>query len=401
MSESPTVAFFLNTPIYYDEKREFYSTDYINLLDFLLANSERFAELVLVVPVGEGTGEVGLALPSNVRIVEFNHYMGAFDLAKYAHRIVPQLIRIAISDTIGNCDAVGAIAPSTIGSFTIPFCRLRWGIPTFFIMRGLKHQTIDYMFDNITIKKIFLKSIIRAYESVTKTIMRREQTSLLTIGEYTDELTMRGYPPDQIVALRPLISENLLKTEVSIENKIATNILYVGRLSGEKGIPDLLKAVSGLSAENNNTPSLEVVGEGPDERELKTMAETLGISDRVTFCGFLPHGSDLWEVFDRNDVLVVPSHTEGLPRVIGEGMSRGLPIVATEVGGIPELIMDGNNGLLVEPGNVHSLRRAIERVLTDAHLRSRLVNQGLKTAKELSFERQGAKMIDHIATRIQ
>ncbi|AQL43319.1 hypothetical protein BV210_11725 [Halorientalis sp. IM1011] len=400
MSEhSRRVALFLNTPIHYDKAADTYSTDYANLLDFFLANSDRFEELLLVLPVGEGEGAVDLDVPDNVRVIGFKYYMGAFGLLKRSHRIVPQLVRIAASDAVRSCDAVGAVAPSTVSAFTVPICRLLDSTPTFFIMRGLKGQTVDHAMADAPLKRRFLRRVVGSYGWATKRLLRNDRTVLFTIGEYTDRLAERGYPPAKLVSLFPLVHDNIVRESVDPADEVS-DLLFVGRLSGEKGVGDLLAAFAELVERADRELTLHVVGDGPAEDSLREQARTLGVADETVFHGFVPHGEELWRRYDDSDLLILPSYTEGLPRVLGEGMARGLPVVATRVGGIPAFVRDGENGLLVKPGNRNDLRSAIGRLLEDDELRADLATASLDTASTVTFSEQGGRLVDELETRL-
>jgi glycosyltransferase involved in cell wall biosynthesis len=125
-------------------------------------------------------------------------------------------------------------------------------------------------------------------------------------------------------------------------------VLYAGRLSPEKGIAELVEATRGMR--------LVVAGDGP-LREL--------VPDAL---GFVAH-DELERLYDRAAVVVLPSHREGLPLCVLEAMAHGRPVVATAVGGIPQLVEDGRTGFLVQPGDAEGLRAALERLLADAELR--------------------------------
>ena len=128
-------------------------------------------------------------------------------------------------------------------------------------------------------------------------------------------------------------------------------ILFAGRLSPEKGILELLDAGDGMP--------LTVVGDGP-------------LRDRVPQAvGFVPH-ADLGPYFERAAVVAVPSRREGFGVVCAEAMAHARPVVASAVGGLTDLVVDGETGLLVPPGDVRTLRAALERLLGDAELRGRL-----------------------------
>ena len=128
-------------------------------------------------------------------------------------------------------------------------------------------------------------------------------------------------------------------------------VLYAGRLSPEKGIEDLLAVADGLR--------LVVAGDGP-------------LRPRVPQAlGMLPR-ERLYERLDRAAVVVFPSRRDGFPVACAEAMAHGRAVVATAVGGLPDMVVDGETGLLVPPGEPAALRAAVDRLLADADLRARL-----------------------------
>lgn len=137
-------------------------------------------------------------------------------------------------------------------------------------------------------------------------------------------------------------------------------ILYAGRLSPEKGIVELLEAARGLP--------LIVVGDGP-------------LRDRAPTRGFVPH-DELAALYERAAVVACPSHREGFGVVCAEAMAHGRPVVASAVGGLLDLVVDGETGLLVPPGDVQALRAALERLLGDAGLRKRMGEAARKRIRE-------------------
>ena len=143
---------------------------------------------------------------------------------------------------------------------------------------------------------------------------------------------------------------------------------FVGRLSPEKRVDLLLEAFARL-APVGAAPLCAIVGSGPDEGRLRLLARRLGIADRVRFLG---HRDDALALVAGFDVAVLPSDREGCPLAVLEYMALGRAIVATRVGGVPDLVADGAQALLVDRGDSEQLARAIDRLLADDGLRAAL-----------------------------
>lgn len=158
-------------------------------------------------------------------------------------------------------------------------------------------------------------------------------------------------------------------------------LLSVGSLEQMyKGVDVLIEAVA-LLARRHTGVRLVHVGVGACRAELERLAIRLGVADRVTFAGWLPSVQALRAEFDRADVFVMPSRTEGLPRVLVEAMARGLPAVGTTAGGIPELLPPER---LAAPGDPVGLADAIGRLLPDPELLSRASARNLDRARAFS-----------------
>jgi glycosyltransferase involved in cell wall biosynthesis len=114
---------------------------------------------------------------------------------------------------------------------------------------------------------------------------------------------------------------------------------------------------------------LVFVGDGPEREPLADLVGKLGISRHVIFAG---HRQDVRPFYSIAMLLTLPSHTEGSPNVVLEAMAAGVPVAATAVGGVPEILTDGVTGLVVPPNDVLSMAEAIRRLLGDGALRDRL-----------------------------
>lgn len=163
-------------------------------------------------------------------------------------------------------------------------------------------------------------------------------------------------------------------------------LLFLGRLAEKKGIPYLLRAISEISKEYSDVV-LVICGDGPERKKLELLVNDMDIEDEVVFAGFVSNEEKI-EYLSLADVLVVPSivtgegDTEGLPVVIMEGLAAGIPVIATDVGGISDAIIDQETGLLVETASHSALIDGVKQLREDKQLRETLQRNGQKFARD-------------------
>lgn len=143
-------------------------------------------------------------------------------------------------------------------------------------------------------------------------------------------------------------------------------LAFAGRLTAAKALDDGLAALAEVDG-----VSLLVAGDGPDRQELEREAVRLGLAERVRFLGSLPRERVL-ELFRAADGSLLPSRWENFPHSVVEALAAGAPVVASAVGGVTEVVRDGENGLLVAPGDRAALAAAVRRYRDDGELRGRL-----------------------------
>jgi colanic acid/amylovoran biosynthesis glycosyltransferase len=160
----------------------------------------------------------------------------------------------------------------------------------------------------------------------------------------------------------------------------ATQLLCVGRLTAAKGQHVLLEACALLRAQGCEF-HLTLVGQGIDETSLRDHARQLGLDDRVRFAGAL-NEAEVRVALAAADVFVLPSLAEGIPVVLMEAMSAGVPCISCPVNGIPELIENGKSGLLASPGDARSLAECIRTLIGDPDARRRFVAAGRQRLRE-------------------
>ena len=196
---------------------------------------------------------------------------------------------------------------------------------------------------------------------------------VIAVSEYLSEkIRYLGTNPENIIVLRNAVNTDrfrpLRNINVRKQYKIKdgdTVILFVGYLDVFKGIFELLGVFLEIKEVNKNL-KLMFVGTGPKENELKILVSECGLEESVIFTGKIPP-SEIHEYYQSADIFVLPSYTDagGPPLVFIEAMACGLPVIGTNVGGIPEGIIDGVNGFIVNPKNVDELTRKLDILLED------------------------------------
>lgn len=246
------------------------------------------------------------------------------------------------------------------------------------------------------------------YNHLDRMVLRRFTKIISVSKSIRDELIHKGVGGDLITVVENcpetnhperdhLTSRNSIRTE----NNFGPQELvlgYVGRLSSEKGISYLIEAIA-LPECRALPVKLLVIGEGPQRAALETLAKSLDVADRVVFTGF-QNNIDEW--LTALDILVLPSLTEGSPMVLLEAMYRGLPCIASAVGGIPGIIKSGVDGILVAPGEPGEICAAVCSLSADAEKRSSLSgNAKQKIALEYNITDWSAKITGEYSDILQ
>lgn len=167
--------------------------------------------------------------------------------------------------------------------------------------------------------------------------------------------------------------------------RVPGRILFVGRLEKMKGVDTLLKAFRQLSAGNSQIAKLHIVGDGSLRKELEGQAHSLGITNRVTFLGRLD-GQMLLKEYAEAEIFCGLSRSEALGNVFLEAQAAGCAVIATNVGGISDVVQHEKTGLLVQPDDAAAAARAIERVGKNDSLRAMLTRQGIENASKYDWK---------------
>jgi glycosyltransferase involved in cell wall biosynthesis len=217
-----------------------------------------------------------------------------------------------------------------------------------------------------------------------KVIYARADVILTNAHRIADNLRAR-YPKRRILAIRNIIDlpDYPSPSFASLEDRLrrgeqgeVKRIVSVGRLSLEKGYRFLIEALNGLSVEFTAT----ILGDGVLKPELCRLINQHGLSDRIGLPGF---SEDVFPILSNADLFVLPSLHEGSPNALIEAMAVGLPCIASSVGGVLDLIEDGQSGLLVPSADSEALKTAIHRVLTDQTLAEHLAKNAQLKIREM------------------
>jgi glycosyltransferase involved in cell wall biosynthesis len=192
---------------------------------------------------------------------------------------------------------------------------------------------------------------------------------IITVCDYDRALALekRIAPPHKIVRIHNGVRDPLGPGAMAPQPEPrSVQILMLGRFAAQKDHPILLHALAGLRAEPWR---LDLAGSGPDQARVEALAAELGLACRIRFLG---HRDEVGRLLRESDMLALISRWEGLPYSILEAMSCGLPVIASDVGGVSEAVIHGETGILVPRGDVDMLRSALAELINDPQRRHRL-----------------------------
>jgi glycosyltransferase involved in cell wall biosynthesis len=206
---------------------------------------------------------------------------------------------------------------------------------------------------------------------------------VVAVSDYTRSQLMRVSPPEDWSKIHRLpcgIHLERFEFAPRLEAAHPPIIVSIGRLSPEKGQFVLLEAAAVLQ-ERNFQVRVRMIGDGPSALDLQERARQLGVEDIVEFTGAVP-ASHVAEALAGADVFCLASFAEGIPISVMEALARGVPVVTTYVGGVPELVEDGKSGKIVAAGRPDLLADAIEALVVDAELRDRVQREGRRRVEQ-------------------
>ena len=204
---------------------------------------------------------------------------------------------------------------------------------------------------------------------------------------YIDKLQL---PPHKVLVRYNPVDVPKHITDHTSSDRI--KFILIGKVARRKGVFDLLGAISQLSINYQDKIRLTVAGNGEVEEAI-ALARELQIESLVNFTGWIDR-QQCDRLLEEADVFVLPSYNEGLPMALLEAMSFRLPVITTPVGGIPEIIIDRENGLSILPGKIEELINAIQTLVDDESLRLKLGSAAYERAKLLDIGNYSRDLFD-------
>jgi glycosyltransferase involved in cell wall biosynthesis len=279
------------------------------------------------------------------------------DAASYLVAALPLIRRLL---RIHRYDAVHVFFSLPTGAL-LPFLGLR-GTPVVVSLRG--SDVPGYDEHNPSLQRAH-----RVLAPLTRWIWRRADR-VVAVCESLGQLARRTWPDLRYTVVPNGVDLTLFHPADRATRAGSSRIrcVAVARLIERKGLGDLIRALALLEP---GRYQLEIVGGGADEQQLRGLATQLGLADDVHFCGPLAR-AEVAERYREADLFTLPSSAEAFGNVFAEALASGLPIVGSTTGGIPDLVEHESNGLLVPPGDVLALARAIRRLGDDPGLRAEM-----------------------------
>jgi glycosyltransferase involved in cell wall biosynthesis len=325
------------------------------------------------------------AVPADVELVE----LGYFSSLRRPIEVVRALPRSVSGFWRGlrSVDAVWLFGPHPYAIVGIALAAVRRKR----ILLGVRQDTVRVMQARLPGRRgVPLIAMFRGMDGVYRLISRRSATAV-----QGRELAARyGGRTGRVLVM----TESVLRSRDVVEQPAQRDwsgeimLLTVARIEPEKNPRLLVEALARLDAENPGRYRVVWVGEGSMEDAVRAHAAELGIDHILELRGYVPIDAGLLDLYRGAHLFVHVSFSEGMPKVLIEAFASGVPVVATDVGGVRAVADDGRAALLVPPDDLTALVEAIRRLENDADLRERLAARGLELARGLTLEAEAERV---------
>ena len=304
---------------------------------------------------------------------------------------MPLCMSYSLTNTLANLPknlvTAGLYLSRIINLHSIDFIRadniILGGIPTLIASRLKKTPFAIWLAGSeesvigVRYNRSRLTKVVQSIFTLIKKIVLNQSRFILSVSEEL-KMSEAALTKTPIIITPNFVNLDDFKPENSIDSDEKLRVLYVGRLETEKGIKYLLEAFRGLDSDNEI--SLKFAGFGTQQGLIEEESRK---NQSIKYLGMFSH-DEMPKIYQNVDVLVIPSLTEGMPAAILEALSSGIPVIATRVGQIPNVIREGIEGLLVNPGSALEIRDAILKLSRNRQMLNRLKNAARSRAISIS-----------------
>ncbi len=328
-----------------------------------------------------------------VRFVPLPHYPSARDVRGLA-RTMRRSSRIFASEA-DNLDALWTFGPHPLALAFAAIAR-RHGNAVFL---GVRQDFPRYIASRLPDKR-WLAVLPAAFALELTFRLAARRLPSIVVGDHLARRYRGGRPV--LASVFSLIRDAQIVTTSAIEREpwpSEIRVLSVGRLEPEKNPLLLVQALANLR-ERDRRWRLTIAGTGSLESRIATRARDLDVDDALELVGYVPNGKALYDLYRTSDVFLHTALTEGLPQVLLEALAVGLPVVATDVGGVGAALGYGERGLLVPPRDPEAAAAALQQLAQNPELRSRLARAGVDYVRRHTLEVELDRIADFMYANI-
>jgi glycosyltransferase involved in cell wall biosynthesis len=299
---------------------------------------------------------------------------------KFLYYIIPWSSIIRLRRELKN------ISPDVIHlhGTTFPYSLAAWSfrkkIPVVVTLHGNEEEELKY-------QPFLLKLWVKYFLIPMRNMVINSVTALIVCSQALQDQT-RGLTKKPIFVILNGVNPGLFFTRTVDE---ALYLLFIGTLSKRKGVDLLIRAMPEVIKKVGSV-QLKIAGDGPEENALKTLADELQVTDHITFLGYV-FGQDKIALIQNASVMIQPSRFEGTPLTILEAQACGKAIIASRAGGIPELIIDKETGLLFDVDDLDQLIDHIVTLILDPQIRRKLGKAAHHRSKLFSWDNVAKQVI--------
>lgn len=335
-----------------------------------------FKELVIMAPLTEEPNvELSAVIRNeNVRVISLPYFQSAKEAALRGSKI-----KRILCNSVSEIDALWMRYPNQHGE-SLFWQALNDGKKVVLQIVGDPLDAIEN-----TDKYRGIERLVARFVAMRREKRAMKMCEVATVFTNGSALHAKFSRNGRLANVRKIISSALIEEDYYERDDTCrygrVNLLYVGYLQRRKGLTHLINAFGELRRLYGNI-YLTIVGEGEDRAELEETIKRHDLTGFVHMAGWIPMGKELNDIHRRSDIFVFPTLAgEGTPRAILNAMANSLPVIATSVAGIPDVLRNEENGININAASSASIVRAVERMIKDGDLRRKIIRNGYRTAR--------------------